>query len=505
MLACAGFFFGAHVFAEEPPQAVEDALGRDTPKGTAVGFFNMAEEGDFETAALYLDMRGLPKSVRAYSDVELAEGLYIVLRRALWVDVEQLSEQRGGRAGDGLPDYRDELGQIELGEGKQLTLLLQRVPGDQGSSIWKVSNRTMARMVDLYAHYRYPTYVENLNEIMPEGTFLGVELFKWVAGLLTALVAWPILWGVSWLLAKGLARGSEQSYERLWRFFSRPVTAFLVVASVDFTLAVLGLGPTAQAISDTRTVTVILACWVLLAGINMARDASADRLYRSQRDTTVAVMRLAATALKSLIVTIVVILWLQNAGFDVTTLLAGLGIGGLAVALVLQKPLEDVFGAFTLFNQRPIRIGDFCEVDQYKGHIEEISLRTTRIRTLGGTVVSIPNSKLAMEPINNISVRQRILYNPTLRLSIATSSAQLRTIVRNINDMLHADERVDKERLRVRFHQFSERSFDVEVFCDIHTTDFPEFLAIREELNLEILEIITLSGAEFGTELFEHP
>jgi MscS family membrane protein len=502
MLACAGFF-SAHVFAEEPPQTVEDTLGRDTPKGTAVGFFTMAEEGDFETAALYLDMRGLPKPVRAYSDAELAEGLYIVLRRALWVDLEQLSERPGGRSGDGLPDYRDELGQVELGAGKRLTLLLQRVPGEQGSRIWKVSNRTMARMIDLYAHYRYPPYVEKLAEVMPDGTFLGVELFKWVAGLITALVAWPILWGVSWLLAKGIARRSTQNFQRLWRFFSRPVTALFVIASVDFTIAGLGLGPTAQAISDTRTVTVILACWVLLAAINMTRDAFADRLYRSQRDTTVAVMRPAATALKSLIVTIVFVLWLQNAGFDVTTLLAGLGIGGLAVALVLQKPLEDVFGAFTLFNQRPIRIGDFCEVGQYKGRIEEISLRTTRIRTLGGTVVSIPNSKLAMEPINNVSIRQRILYNPTLRLSNATTATQLRTIVSDINDMLHADERIDKERLRVRFQQFSERSFDVEVFCDIQTTDFPEFAAIREELNLAIVDIVKQSGAEFGTEIFE--
>ena len=193
-------------------------------------------------------------------------------------------------------------------------------------------------------------------------------------------------------------------------------------------------------------------------------------------------------------------------GASLLEIAEGLGHRSLqtAVALVLQKPLEDVFGAFTLFNQRPIRIGDFCEVGERRGTVEEISLRTTRIRTLGGTVISIPNAKLAMEPINNISIRRKILYNPTFKLGNTTSSATLRVILDDIHAMLEKEEQVEKDRLRVRFRRFSEGSFEIEAFCDIKTTEFPTFLEFRERMNLGIVKIVERSDAEFGTELFEH-
>ena len=153
-------------------------------------------------------------------------------------------------------------------------------------------------------------------------------------------------------------------------------------------------------------------------------------------------MRPLANAIKLLIAVGAVLLWLDNIGINITTVLAGLGVGGVAVALALQKPMEDVFGAVTLYTQQPVRVGDFCRIGTERGTIEEIGLRTTRIRTLTNSVIAVPNSKLASEPIENISARQKIRYRPTLRLRYDTTPEQLQQVLEGIRGLLGSHERV---------------------------------------------------------------
>ena len=206
----------------------------------------------------------------------------------------------------------------------------------------------------------------------------------------------------------------------------------------------------------------------------------------------------AGNAVKLLIFLSAVLFYLDQIGIDITTVLAGLGVGGLAVALALQKPMEDVFGAITLYTQQPIRIGDFCKIGNALGTIESIGLRTTRIRTLQNTVIAAPNAKVASEPIDNISARERILYWPMLRLRYDTSPAQIRQVLDEVRELLEAHPRVFKENYRVRFKEIAEDALLIEIYVNLETKVWAEYLELIEELNLEFLEIVDRAGTSLA-------
>jgi MscS family membrane protein len=189
-----------------------------------------------------------------------------------------------------------------------------------------------------------------------------------------------------------------------------------------------------------------------------------------------------------------VLVYLDKLGINITTVLAGLGVGGIAVALALQKPMEDVFGAITLYTQQPIRVGDFCRIGSETGTIEEIGLRTTRIRTIANTLIAIPNGRLANEPIDNISARSKILYRPTLRLKYDTSTEQLQDILEGVREMLAAHDRVLQDNHRVRFVEIADDALLIEVFAFLNTQNWAEYLELAEDLNMKILEIVAKAG-----------
>jgi MscS family membrane protein len=212
----------------------------------------------------------------------------------------------------------------------------------------------------------------------------------------------------------------------------------------------------------------------------------------------VVLMRPAANAIRLVIALGAVLLWLDNIGINITTVLAGLGVGGVAVALALQKPMEDVFGAITLYTQQPARVGDFCRIGTEIGTIEEIGLRTTRFRTLADTVIAVPNAKLANEPIDNISARKKIRYLPTLRLRYDSTPAQLQQILEGIRKLLSNHERVLQDNHRARFKEFGDDALEIEVMAYLNTTDWAEYLGLAEELNIRIMEIVARAGTSLA-------
>ena len=198
-----------------------------------------------------------------------------------------------------------------------------------------------------------------------------------------------------------------------------------------------------------------------------------------------------------------VLVWLDNAGYNISALLAGLGVGGVSIALAMQKTFEDLFGALTLYTQQPMRVGDFCKFGDVTGTVEEIGLRTTRVRTMANTVVSIPNARLAYDVVDNYSVRRRIWYNPIVKLQYDTSRAQLDKILSATMAALEAHPDVLEEAARVRFTDFGMEGFEVTVHAYIATTDFARYLEVAQEVNLSIVDIVEGAGAKFGARLVE--
>lgn len=484
------------VNADQPPQ---DALGRGTPRGAAKGFLTASAEFNFEKASQYLDTRNLPEPAEGTSGAELARKLSHVLSRTVWIDDYNVSDQPEGLKGDGLPSFRDELVVVKTREGDEYPIWLQRVPREDGEMIWKISNRSVALIPELYDEFSYPPLVEKVRGWFPEdASFLGLEAFKWFILIVVSLAAWPVLWILGWGVSRLFSSPESPTYPLIRKAFTGPVVLLAILAIVGILLAELGASAAAQQVMDARTVTIIALVWAAWVFINLFKVHKQQRLLARDRPGAAKLMQPISTLLKLLVLMFALLFWLHNVGFNITTVLAGLGVGGLAVALALQKPIEDMMGALSIFSQAPFRVGDFCRYGDVFGFVEDIGLRTTRIRTLEHTVVSVPNGRIAYQVIENISYREKIRYKPTLRLRYDTSLEQVARIRDDIEQILANHERVHDEPVRVRFTDFEQDAILVKVHSFLKTTEYPEALAIGEELNMAIMSIVENAGARFA-------
>ena len=196
-------------------------------------------------------------------------------------------------------------------------------------------------------------------------------------------------------------------------------------------------------------------------------------------------------------VAIILLFWANSAGYDVSTVLAGLGVGSVAIALAAQRTLENVIGAVTLYAARPVSAGDFCRFGDVTGTVEEIGLRSTQIRTLNRTLVIVPNSVFASIQIENYAHRDRIRFFRQLRLQL-TSAEQLRFILAETRKLLLSHPEVLQDTVSVRFENVSDANAVLRLDAGIRTTDFQQYLAVAEDINLHLVEIVHGAGAVFS-------
>jgi MscS family membrane protein len=478
---------------EEP----KDPYNRDTPRGSFGGIVAAAEAFDFEEAAKYLDLRNLPGEVSRLGGPTLAEQLDFIIKRNLIIDPLTLSARHDGQALDDLPDYRDELGRIQTIEG-EVILLLQKVPGPEEDFIWKISNATVALIPALYKEFSYPDWVESVRKHLPaDRDFLGLELFKWVIILGYGILIAPIGWLIGVGLSRLITKPTSPLRVNVRKLLTRPLLVLVVLFLMNILVEKLGMGVTAQKVHQAGTLNTIVFVWLLFSTIDLARAHRREKYLAQGRSDAAVLGRPLANATKLLVILIALLVWLTNAGVNITTLLAGLGIGGVAIALALQKPIEDLLGAISIYSQQPISTGDLCKVGTVFGRVEEIGLRTTSIRTLADTRVAIPNSTIAYGEIENYTAREKMLYHPELPLRYDTTPEQMKAITSGITTMLESDNSVIQKSVRVRFVEFANHSMNIKMRIYIDTDDFSEYLKVVERVNLAIMEIVQDAGAKF--------
>jgi MscS family membrane protein len=193
-----------------------------------------------------------------------------------------------------------------------------------------------------------------------------------------------------------------------------------------------------------------------------------------------------------------VIVGADSMGISVTPLIAGLGVSGLAVALAAQHTIENFIAGLVLFADKPVRIGDTCQFGEHRGTVEQIGLRSTRIRGIDRTVISIPNSEFAKLRLVNFTRRDKILLRTQLGLRYETTGDQLRHVLAGLRAMLDAHSRIDDESIRVRFIGYGAYSLDIEIHALAKTSDWPTFLAIQEDVLLRVMDVVNDSGCGFA-------
>jgi MscS family membrane protein len=488
--------------ATATPAGPADEFHRGVPRSAVQGYLQSCWDGEFKRAANYLDLRRVPRAAREKQGPALAQELCAVIDRTLLIDPEELSGAEEGLTDDGLPPRRDLLGTIQTEDGP-VDLLLERTPRDDGVLIWKISSATVAKIPQLFEEFSYGPIAEHLPAAFHEIRFLQLPLFQWL-GLLVLLL---LVTGASWAIA-GLLVGALRMVVSRTRVgidvqavkrIGGPLRLVTGVLLFYAGTSLFGFSVRARALVAGGTQLLVIAAftWVGLRVVDVIARSMEQR-YRGPRWQVASLAPLLRRTAKAFVLLIVVLATVQNFGFNVTSLLAGVGIGGLAVALAAQKTVEHLFGGVTLITDQPVRVGDFCRFGDNLGTVEDIGLRSTRVRTLERTVITIPNGEFSSMQIENFSRRDRIWLHTTLGLRYETSPDQLRFILVEIKKLLLGHSKVDPDPARVRFVGFGASSLDLEIFAYVMTADINEFLAIREDLFLRMMEVIAASGSGFA-------
>ncbi len=245
-------------------------------------------------------------------------------------------------------------------------------------------------------------------------------------------------------------------------------------------------------------VTYLALAWIAWTALIALAEAVIASPRISDQSLNAHLLRLLART-AGIAVIIAIVFYVSNQlGAPLYGLVAGLGVGGIAVALAIRPFLENILGSVALFADKPIRVGDFCRFGNDLGTVEAIGLRSTRLRKLDDTLVSIPNADFSQRELTNLTRRRRRLYKTTLGLRYETSPEQLRYLLAKLREMLIAHPKVSGDDLHVRFQGFGAYSLDIVVFAYIRTRDWLTYRAIREDINLRIMDIVKETGTGFA-------
>ena len=486
---------------EKPPITVvvplgpEDDYNRGAPRSSVERFLEAAKDGDYESAAQHLDLRNLPREMRNAQGTELVREFKIILDRGLWIDLELLSEHPKGYDNDGLPSYRDLLGQIET-EKKTYTLLLQRVPRGDGVHIWKVSNATVAKIPELYELASYGLFGEFLSGFIPEVDFLGAYLWQWVGAILIMLFAYLVLLPFSWL-SLSLINKKDRSPQVI-SFVRGPLYLFVWVLIVTSMKDLLSPTVEMQALFKTSTLLIISLTWVMVRLFDFYIEHLVHKFQEKDKTGAIDLLRPLAKIVRGVIIVSAFIIWLDNIGFKVTTLMAGLGIGGIGVALAAQAIFADMIGAIILLVSQPVRVGDFCKFGNTLGTVEGIGLRASQVRTLDNTVVSVPNGEFSKQHLENYALREKVWFHPKISLPYETTREQISTITAGIENMLKEHPMVHDEPIEIYFTEIGDYSHNIDVYSYVTTGDWGKYKKIAGELNFAIMDIVEKAGARLA-------
>jgi len=299
------------------------------------------------------------------------------------------------------------------------------------------------------------------------------------------------------LLARMAGHTAAEWDDRLVQLMASPLSLVLAlqalrIAAQWLPLDARGVSTLAGAVAIVTTLSVL---WTAFRGIDLARSMLERRSWAVDRPSSRSVLAIGARFAKVAVLVIAGIVALAQLGVSVASLVAGLGIGGLAVALGAQKTFENLFGTLSIGVDQPMREGDTVKIYDFTGTVELIGLRSTRIRTLDRTIVTVPNGELANQRIESFTVRDQLRLATTIGLVYGTTSQQMRAVLAELDAILRRQPKIVPDSVVVRFKQLAASSLDIEISALFATTDWNEFAAIRQDVLLAFMAAIEQHGS----------
>jgi MscS family membrane protein len=486
--------------APAPAPVPTDPLGRSTPHGTVIGFLHAAEAQDYARAAKYLDTKA-PESKAE----ELALELKVLLDLGTSTNLETLSRQPEGNLADGLRVSREKVGVVNTSEG-QIEILLDRVSRPNEGPIWLFSRETLDRVPTFYAG----TQPKDFSHYFPAWTsrirIFSIPLWRWaaviVAIILDLILAWLLSRLIRWILRISLRRYLTVNVDAAIVKVTGPIFCLILAVlqriAADHSITALGRH---YWIMGSILTFIFSAAWMLARLTDIFTTFTTFRLLRQQQTEKITLVSLVSRLFKILILILLAIALLSLAGVNVSALFAGLGIGGIALALAAQKSIADLFGGISIVMRGAIRVNDYCTVAGQTGTVEDIGISSIRLRTLNRSVISIPNSKVAEMELENFTMRDQFWIHQTFTLRFDTPHSSIEKVLNDIASMLTHRPDVDSNTVRVRVIGLTAAGPQVEVYAYYNRPggDYNSFLAEQEKLILEILRVVEESGTSMTT------
>jgi len=485
--------------ASASTEAPADSLGRDTPRGTVVGFLSAAAKGNNAVAAQYLNTR-----LRGQAAEDLAHRLFVILDTHLPARLAPISNEPLGSEADRLQPDREIIGTVSSETGA-VDIVVERVHRDREAAIWLFSRQTLDAVPALYDEVGHLSVDAVVPRFLTKTRVAGIRLLDWLA----VLIGLPFLYLLTVLLDRLLSPLIGLTWERMRgrrmdgsrrKILPAPLRLLLLASAIRWLTTWVQLPLLARQfwLNASMLIAVAAIVWLLIL-LNGSIERLLRRRYpRFNLAAAASLLRLARRVADGFAIFLGGLVVLRRLGIDPTPALAGLGVGGIAVALAAQKTLENVVAGLSLIFDRAVTEGDFLKAGDIIGTVEHVGLRSTRIRTLDRSLVSVPNGQIANMSLETLSARDTFWFHPVVGLRYDTTPEQLRTILESVRALLAAHTDVDQSTLRVRFLRLNVYSLDVEIFAYLRARDWNHFLELQEQLLFAVMNIVRDAGTQIA-------
>ena len=483
-----------------PQAAPADPLGRDNPRGCILGFIKAAQEDNYSLAIQYFEPFKTRRHPSQSDEEELAAQLLAILNHKFAASLDFVSRDPQGRLDDGLPPETEQVNSASwAGEG--FAILLVRIENEQGKKLWYFSRSTLDRVSKVYDSLTFPEIEKRIPDYLVEHRLLAMQYWQWLAILLfvpLALISGRILTKALELLIRYLRKARH--LPPLPKAPLKRIGPLTVVFALLIHIALVAYIGTSllYRVYYGQIIWIFLAitlCWLLTRVTRTISSRVGASLSSRGKYAERSIVPLVRRFVEMTIFVFVLLTVLHGLGFDVSPALAGVGIGTLALGLGAQKTFENMFGGVSVLFDKVIQVGDTCKVNGQTGDVEDIGLRSTRLRTLERTLLSVPNGIMATAIVENLRLRDKFLCQQVIRLRYDLSADHVRFALQEISEILRENPKVEDSSARVRFLRFAEYALEIEIYCYILEGQYAEYLATQEGLLLTIMAALEKAGA----------
>lgn len=469
--------------------SVPDSFGRDTPRHTVQGFIKALGDNDYLLASNYLNLSKSDNPttvVRQFKQALDAGGRF-------QPDL-QINNTPEGNLSDQLPPSQENVGVINVGD-KSVPLVLERVASKQGEQYWQFSNDTLSSIPEVIENYQ-PTLVSRYTIDSLDGKKLfGYQISDILAALAIIVSSFIFTYIVVWLLYYLL----KLIYPRLRgetlplpNNVILPLTVVITALILAEVMVYAGISVTLREPIKrfTDIASWVATTWLLLRVIDSIFTRAVNLSYKKNYTERVSILGLMRKVVKALLLIFAVIVIFGNLGFDLTTGIAALGVGGLALALGAQKTIENLVGSVVVVADSPVRIGDYCSFGNQAGTVIDIGIRSSRVRTLNRTIVTVPNSDFSSMQIENYTSRDMFHFLHNLYIKRNADIDVVFKMVKKLDQFLDEHELTNQEWNQANISELRQDCYVIQLRAYINAVDSIEFYRKQDDLLVGVLTLV---------------